>query len=173
MIPFKKNSIAALVLLSIATTFLSGCRDNRTAVSITAYNHMKDLSIAGLYVNGVMGPNASADGGGGAETCCILLPNIWRPGLTVKIWWEYDGMIADLIPPPPPAEISVPIPEYKTPDKLQIHFYKDRIKIVVSPCSPYHPFYPMSKEDLAPWEASGTKQSMAETARRGGGSIDC
>ena len=170
-----QRTITLMVLLfsAITASLLGGCSENKTSVSITGYNHMEDLSIGVFYINGVMGPRASANGGGGAETCCVSIPKVWRPGLAVKIILEYDGPNADSIPPSPAGEIFVPIPEYKVASRLQVHFYKGSIKIVVSPCSPRHPFYPMSKDELAPWKASSSKQSMVEAAQRGGGSLEC
>lgn len=168
----KLSRHAVLIFSLISMNAITGCRDRATAVSITAYNHTKNIYIGRFYVDGIMGPNVYPESGGG-ETCCVQLPNVWRPGLSVRIWWEYDGLVAESIPPSPPAEIVVPIPEYKIASRVQVHFYQKDVKVVVSPCTPDHPYYPMSKIDLAPWAAIGTRVSMKETVRRGGGSIDC
>ncbi|MTV54493.1 DUF3304 domain-containing protein [Massilia buxea] len=166
------SSIKNFCLTLIASLLMVGCGERTTAVSITGYNHTTDISISEFYVNGVMGPNVDSESGG-AETCCVAIPTVWRPGLAVKIWWKYDGFTEETTPASPSAEIAIPIPEYKVPGRLQVHFYREKIKIVVSPCSPQHPFYPMTKDDLAPWKASSTKESMAEAAKRGGGSVEC
>ncbi len=166
------NRIDSFLLAILSSILMVGCGERTTAVSLTGYNHTTDISIAEFYVNGVMGPNVDSESGG-AETCCVAIPTVWRPGLTVSIWWKYDGFTAETTPPSPAAEIRLTIPEYKVPGRLQVHFYKEKLRVIVSPCSPQHPFYPMAVDELAPWKASGTKASMAEAARRGGGSIEC
>lgn len=152
---------------------LAACRPETTGVGITSYNHMKRDHIYTFTVNGAMGPNASPESGG-KESCCVAIPNMWRPGLKVKIAWEYDTYQNDRNSPLPPQEAEVEVPRYTKPGTFQVHFYPDnKIKIVVSNCFPGHAFYPMSKEDLLPWEPRETKEAALAAAKRGGRSNDC
>ena len=155
------------------TAALSGCDGGKTSASITGYDHMKDISIASFSVNEGMGPNVSAEGGG-KETCCVLIPREWRPGIKLKVTWEYDKLPGDPTPLPPAQKAEVDLPKYKMPGQLQVHFYNNhKIIVVVSDCSPAHPFYPLSPNDLAPWVSSSSKDEMREAAQHGGGAIDC
>jgi hypothetical protein len=134
---------------------------------------MKNLSIHTFTVNGAMGPNVRPESGGG-ETCCVSIPKQWRPGLKAKVAWEYDQKEEVASPLPEDQTAEVDIPEYHFIGAVHVHFYdKHKIKIIVSKCSPEHPFYPMSAADLAPWQPSGTKEDRREAAQRGGGSVDC
>jgi hypothetical protein len=160
----------ALMMLIFTT---SACSDSTIPASIRGYNHMKDLAINIFSVNGAMGPNVDTESGGG-ETCCVSLPEQWRPGLKARVSWEYDQMEDAPNPLPANQTAEVEIPRYPFGGSLQVHFYANhKVKIVISPCSPEHPFYPMNASDLAPWESSGTKEDAREAAQRGGGSVDC
>jgi len=65
---------------------------------------------------------------------------------------------------------EVEFPTYPHPDAIQVHFYEnDKVKIVVSKCSPEHPFYPLSLEDLLPWKPLSSKSEYRKSA----GPIDC
>lgn len=162
--------IAASMIVFVTT---SACSDATIPASVRGYNHMKDLSVHYFTVNGTGGPNVRPESGGG-ETCCIRLPKRWKPGLKATVAWEYDQKEGDRRPLPENQKAEVDIPEYPFGGSFQVHFYaKHKIKVVVSPCSPEHPFYPMKAIDLAPWEPDGTKEDAREAAQRGGGSIDC
>src|SRR5450830_1084360 len=133
---------------------LSGCAEKTIAVSVAGYNHIKDESIAGFSVNGSSGHNISPEGGGGTQMCCVSIPKRWRPGLKATVTWEYGYSSRDPVPPFPPQEATVDIPEY-TPENLgnvQVHFYPNRrIKVVVSKYGLGHPKHPLPQEDWAPW----------------------
>jgi hypothetical protein len=65
---------------------------------------------------------------------------------------------------------EVESPKFARPDAIQAHFYEnDSVKIVVSKCSPEHPFYPLSLEDLLPWKPVSSKSEY----RKPGSPIDC
>ncbi|MDQ8582533.1 DUF3304 domain-containing protein, partial [Klebsiella aerogenes] len=71
---------------------LTACRDyNRDGMSgadINVYNHGPD-AIVSMQANGYGGPGANPYGGGGGF-CCVMVPDVWRPGLTAKITWTSD-----------------------------------------------------------------------------------
>jgi len=167
-----KFLLSALAIIG-GVLMTSACSDATVPVGLRGYNHMKDLTIHVFTVNGTMGPNVSTESGGG-ETCCVSLPRNWRPGLKAKVSWEYDQKEGAANPLPKSQAAEFDIPEYPFGGSLQVHFYpKHKVKIVVSPCSPRHPFYPMTSADLAPWSPSTTKEVMRDAAQRGGGSVDC
>lgn len=170
----KIEKVRVCVVASIGCiVMISACSDATIPASIRGYNHMKDLSIHIFTVNGRSGPNVDTESGGG-ETCCVSLPKRWRPGLKAKVWWEYDQKEDSPHPLPENQTAEVDIPQYPYGGSLQVHFYaQHKVKIVVSPCSPAHPFYPLTGGDLAPWEPFGTKEEAREAAQRGGGSVDC
>ena len=152
---------------------LTACSEKMMPAGITGYNHTKDRSIFNFTVNDAMGSNLAPESGGGAESCCVMIPEKWRPGLKVTVDWGYQG--GTEIPPPPPPQVKVvEIPEYKHGGRLEVHFYDNhQVKIIVSPCGIEHPFYPMSNKDKLPWVASGTKQDSIDSHNRGGDIIDC
>ena len=171
----KKNRIICLrVAMSLICILpATACTDSTNTVSVRGYNHMKILAISGFTVNGAMGPNVDTESGGG-EACCVTIPSQWRPGLKAKVSWSYDQN--DDVQSPLPADQSaeVDIPEYRVVGAVHVHFYDEhKIKVIVSRCSPRHPFYPMRAADLAPWRPSDTKEDAREAAKRAGDSIDC
>jgi hypothetical protein len=162
------------VFLFTSILFVAGCGERMAPASVTGYNHTKNRAIANFYVNGAMGSNLNPESGGGAQSCCVSIPEVWRPGLKAKIAWRYDKDQGDPTPPPPPQELEVEIPEYKQPGKFQVHFYDDhKIKVVISSCLIEHPFYPMNPQDKLPWEADGTKEEAIASHKRGGMDNDC
>lgn len=169
----RKNACLHLVVSLICIFATTACSDSTNAVSLRGYNHMKVLAIRIFTVNGAMGPNVDTESGGG-ETCCVTIPKQWRPGLKAKVSWSYDQNDDVASPLPPSQTAEVDIPEYHFVGAVHVHFYeKHKIKIVVSKCSPRHPFYPMTAADLAPWQPSRTKEEARAAAQRGGGSVDC
>lgn len=161
------------VCLLFVGLVVAACKSGTTGVSIAGYNHMTRIPVAFFSVNGVGGPNVGAEGGG-KESCCVAIPDQWRPGMKVKVAWEYDTYQDDPTPPLPSQLSEVEVPEYKKPGVIQVHFYADhKIKVLISQCGPEHAFYPMSKEDLLPWSARATKEETLAAAGRGGKTDDC
>jgi hypothetical protein len=160
-------------ILLLACLVCVACNLPTTGVSISGYNHMKRIPIHFFTANGALGPNVGAESGG-KQSCCVEIPNEWRPGLKVRIAWTYDSYLDDPNPPLPPQEAVVDVPKYAKPGIFQVHFYPDhRVKIVVSSCLPEHAFYPMSKEDLLPWTPRESKADTAAAAKSGGWLNDC
>ncbi len=153
---------------------LASCSERTMGVGITGYNHSKVHPIFNFTVNGAMGSNLSQESGGGKESCCVMVPEKWRPGLKAKVAWVYDSDQGDPNPPPPPQEKEVEIPEYKNGGRLEVHFYANHeVKVIVSPCGIEHPFYPMSAQDKLPWIDAFTKEDAIESHNKGGTTIDC
>src|SRR5450830_1333762 len=136
-----------LLAVSIALS-LTACESASVPASVTGYNHSKINSIAIYSVNGAPGANINEESGGGHSSCCVSIPDKWRPGLTAEIKWVYDSEQTDPNPPPPSQTRIVDIPEYKKPGTFHVHFYDNhQVKVVISKCSIEHPFYPMSAQE--------------------------
>lgn len=137
---------------------IAGCKEATSAVTLRSYNHMTRTPIHYFTLNEGMGSNAMPEAGGGVS-CCVSLPKIWRRGLRAKLTWHYDKFDDDPRPLQSSQQVEIDIPEYKKPASVHVHFYENhRIKIVISHCSPGHPSYPLSAQDLMPWVTSGTKE---------------
>jgi len=140
----------AMLAAGLAVVMLSGCagsgvstRDNDRAyinASIGPVNHT-DQFLYGFRVNGAFGANANAYGGGLAGTCCVRLPRVYRPGLTVDI--DYDLTLDDGSKHNWKTKIGVPVEPYTEPGDVYVHFFpNDQIRVVVSnpgPRSSKHP----------------------------------
>jgi hypothetical protein len=149
------------------------CTPTTTGVDITAYNHMKRIPIHFFTVDGALGPNVSAEGGG-KQSCCVAIPKVWRSGSKIKIAWVYDSYLDDPNPPLPSQVVEMELPRYSRPGTLQVHFYAGhRVKLVVSSCRPGHAFYPMSAAELLPWTPRQSKEEADAAAMREGRLNDC
>jgi len=169
---YKLVTLSLLILTFILGT--GACSEKMMGTSVTGYNHSKIQPIFTFTVNGAMGSNLNQESGGGASSCCVSIPERWRPGLKATVVWVYDRDQGDPNPVPPPQEKVVEIPEYKHGGRVWVHFYDNHeVKIVVSPCSIGHPFHSMSEQDKLPWVADGTKQDSIDSHNRGGDRIDC
>lgn len=109
----------------VMALWLTGCRaspatEKTVGVTLTGLDHLEaHLSIQEFSVNGVSGQQA---GGGGSSVCCVSLPAVWRPGLTVKVKWGVTNW-------PHKAyswhERVVPVEQYDEMGDLHIHFLRD------------------------------------------------
>ncbi|MGV3345827.1 DUF3304 domain-containing protein [Enterobacteriaceae bacterium LUAb1] len=86
----RGSAVVISGLLAGCSPSQAGERDT-TAVSVGGYNH-----VAGQYVNwfSVNGYRATLTG----NSCCVELPDQWRPGLTAHIEWEVDPHPDEVIP---------------------------------------------------------------------------
>jgi len=151
-----KPFLSTLAITS--SLLLAACGEEKTTgVSYGGVNHT-DKNIVSVVVNGEGGVlDVIAHGGGGAEMCCVLISNKWRPGLKVTIKWQENGdwlldekgkeVLRDgrrIYVPAPWKERTVDIPEYKAIGMFFIHFFpNDEIKVAVSRVFPGHPNYPI------------------------------
>ncbi|AWV44690.1 hypothetical protein CD201_08980 [Hafnia alvei] len=142
--------------------FVSGCShasdDDYTAGDLRGFNHMVDSGVNSFTVNGYGGTLTG-------NSCCIMLPNKWTPGLKAHIEWEVDPNPNVILPPLGTDEFRtayaqhkakyqqhstiVDIPQYgKERCGLTVHFLPcDQVK-VTTVCSGYGtPNYPI-KEPL-------------------------
>ncbi|GAB2934704.1 DUF3304 domain-containing protein [Hafnia psychrotolerans] len=75
--------------------FVSGCSqasdEGYTAGDLRGFNHMADSGVNSFSVNGYGGTLTG-------NSCCIMLPDKWRPGLKAHIEWEVDPHTAPPFP---------------------------------------------------------------------------
>ena len=83
---------------------VSGCAqssdDEYNAGNLRGYNHVAGQTVNHFSVNGYGGTMAG-------NTCCVMIPDKWSPGLTAHVEWEVDPQTAP------------PFPGYKDWDKYQ------------------------------------------------------
>ena len=86
------SSTGRAALTAIGLLMLMACRDHKldgmSGADLDVYNHGPD-SIVVVQVDGYGGPGANPYGGGGGY-CCVMVPNVWKPGLTAQVTWTSD-----------------------------------------------------------------------------------
>lgn len=79
----------------MAALLSAGCsqsaRSPSSAANISGINHVAGQTVNSFTVNGYGG---SLTG----NSCCIMLPDKWRPGLKANIKWESDPNANEPIP---------------------------------------------------------------------------
>ncbi|MFF7710195.1 DUF3304 domain-containing protein [Pseudomonas sp. NPDC007930] len=137
---------------------LGGCStadDGWAAGDLKSVNHVRGTAINWFSVNGYR-----ASGGGGS-TCCIALPNTWRPGMIADIKWEVDPNTREPLPELMDPEYRaayaiykskyrqyaarVEIPEYDHKRcGLTVHFLaRQQVKVTTSCRATWLPDYPI------------------------------
>lgn len=136
------TNLAMAALTACASSDLSTKDKNKDYfnASIGPVNHTSQY-LYGFQVNGAFGANAGAYGGDIAGTCCVRLPRLYRPGLTVDI--DYDLTLDDGSKHNWKTRKAVPVDPYTEPGDVYVHFFpNDQIRVVVSragPGSSQHP----------------------------------
>jgi hypothetical protein len=143
------------VLPGMLSAGCSTAGNDMAAGNLTSVNHVDGTAINWFSVNGYR-----ASGGGG-ETCCIVLPVKWRPGLMANIEWEVDpDRWADLPSFSDPNylsayakhkanyqryKVTVEIPEYQEKRcGLTVHFLPcQQVKVTTSCWAVSAPQYPI------------------------------
>jgi len=87
---FSSTGRAALTAFGLFV--LMACRDHSvdgmSGADLDVYNHGPDAIVV-VQVDGYGGPRANSYGGGGGY-CCVMVPNVWKPGLTAQVTWTSD-----------------------------------------------------------------------------------
>jgi len=147
----------------IVVSILIGCSDGKpmsgavaSQTSIAGYERpavvnpggVRGLNYTPHYIVGfsITGENGMSGGGpnilraegerpagGGAETCCIGIPEVWKPGMTVTIRWKV-GKVPDGKTPGIHYAAEVRIPQYakETGGMWAIFLPNDRVKVMVN-----------------------------------------
>ncbi|WP_084085020.1 DUF3304 domain-containing protein [Cupriavidus sp. USMAA2-4] len=156
-----------LIAACLTSCLLASCASNSGGLStrdddkryinaaIGPVNHTGQF-LYGFTVNGQFGANARAYGADIASTCCVRLPRVWRPGLTIDI--RYDLTLDNGSKHNWKTKKGVPVESYTEPGDVYVHFFpNDEIRVVVSnpgPRSTLHPIpYP-----TRPYDPTGDKR---------------
>ena len=127
------------VLLILLAQVLSACqgKEESSPTGIVGYNHT-DTTIVQFLINGGNGDSAlRPHQGGGSTSCCVMVPDHWRPGLKVEISWTNDLKNYH--------KKIVPIPKYEKVGDLTVHFLRNGdVKIFVTHIFLGHPDYPLT-----------------------------
>ncbi|WP_312584436.1 DUF3304 domain-containing protein [Atlantibacter sp.] len=128
-----------------------------SAANISGINHVAGQTVNSFTVNGYGGTLTG-------NSCCIMLPDEWKPGLKTRIEWEVDPNSNVILPPLGTDEFrkayalhkskyqhhstTVDIPKYDQACGLTVHFLPcNQVKVTTS-CYGYGaPEYPV-KEPL-------------------------
>jgi len=151
------NLAAALSVLLLSACAGSGLstRDADTKyfnASIGPVNHT-DQYLYMFSVGKKTSVGAGAYGSRNAGSCCVRLPVVYRPGLTVDV--TYDLLINDDKDDNWKTKTGVPVEPYSEPGSLYVHFFpNDQIRVVVSRPGAWstkhpipHPINPDQKRD--------------------------
>ncbi|MDB5892956.1 MAG: hypothetical protein JWQ88_487 [Rhodoferax sp.] len=131
-----------------------------SAVSMRGYNYTEE-GVQEFYVNGARVSNLPPHGGGGADACCAMLPNVWKEGMTVNLDWTIGHYT---VPWTQRKDLSVEeerrccwsertlqqtvsIRRYDKPSTLQVFFLLgDKLEVWVSPYDLGHPDHPSGRK---------------------------
>ena len=128
-------------------------------VDLSGVHHLGDkFNVADFYVNGFGGGNVGREGGGGASTCCVLLPRTWRPGLSVEVRWSVGDWTNENR-----AELEagnfdsvagmgyiarVPVERYEVAEHVWVHFFAGgKARVVSSMPGAGGPKHPIQDDD--------------------------
>lgn len=141
--------LVRFALLLLAIILVAGCRNNASiganfdGVGINGTQQLgRCFSIGEFYVNGYYGGNVGWEGGGGSNTCCVMLPKVWRPSLSVDLKWTVVDRSEEN---PEETEkgiykslkyshfrAQVPVEKYESPEQLNVHFFPDgRARVLI------------------------------------------
>jgi hypothetical protein len=136
-----------------AGVFNVACSEDTSPLQagVTGYNHT-EKSIGYYTVSSGDGKGGGievgfldAGAGGGGLTCCVLVPRVWPPGMTVKVTWESWTKKT-----PQTLTRVVPVPKYdaKTAGSLNVHFlYNGEVKVFITKYSLGHRDYPLKGKE--------------------------
>ncbi|MFC7420941.1 DUF3304 domain-containing protein [Iodobacter arcticus] len=132
-------------------------------VSVDQVNYNADLEIkyTAFDVSGGNPKEAVAGGivvplaAGGAKSCCVNLPKVWRPGIKIKVeWQEADKEIRPEI-----YRQTLELPRYQKPGDVYLVFYPEhQLEVLASPVEPSHLDWP-GKIKAPPLEACMQKNT--------------
>jgi hypothetical protein len=139
------------------TVFGSACSEESaseesatTSVDLTGYNHtVKGIGRYSVSVDGKSGTEAGYLGpgqGGGGYTCCVSVPSVWRPGMTVIVHMTTTGEHGE----EKTITRVVGVPKYDSRDVgfVAVHFlYSGEIKVFVTKYLLGHRAYPLKGKE--------------------------
>ena len=162
-----RSAIAGMVL---AVTLLAGCDASEDAakpvagkpsganasVLIDSVNYMHERGVQYTLYDLAKTPPVPIGGSivvmlasGGEKNCCLNLPNVWRPGIKVRLDWQESDRERTY---PEKYSRDLEIPRYAMPADLYVVFSPPHeVELVVSQAEPGHPDWRGSIKKT-PWE---------------------
>ena len=144
-------SIAAVILIALtgcATRSTDTDRGSSAIAGVGIVNHTGQF-IYSASANGAGGGNMSAWGAGSPSTCCVIIPRVWHPHMTVRVRWNMPIGIKDVI-----KEKIVEVEKYDRLGDVYLNFFpNDEVRVVVSRNGPRADDFPIphrGKPDDAP-----------------------
>lgn len=135
-------------------------QDSFASVGLTGVQHIgPNFNVSSFYVDGYYGSNVGRGGGGGSDVCCVLLPKLWRPDLTVELRWKVGDWSKENRSEIDAENYSsitfqdfkarVPVEKYDRPAQIYVHFYADgKARVVSSGVGSRNPKHPILVDDL-------------------------
>jgi len=143
-----KRWLFAIFCASLLSTACSK-KPATTSLELTGYNHTEQG--IGSYSVSIVGGEGTGAGyldsgsGGGGFTCCVSVPTIWQPSMTVTVKWDGWEKGAEKT-----LTRVVPVPKYdaKTAGTLDVHFlYSGEVKVFVTMYTLGHRDYPLKGKE--------------------------
>lgn len=95
--------------------------------------------IYSASVNGAGGGNMTRWGAGVASVCCASIPDVWHPGMKVRVRWDMPNGHTHNI-----KETVVEVEKYNEPGSIYLHFFpNDQVRVIVTNLDPNHPEHPI------------------------------
>lgn len=126
------------------------------AVSVLGVHHLGyNYSIPEFYINKYGGSGIQREGGGSGVVCCVMIPKVWRPGLSVQVRWKVEDWSQEDRSEIEAGDFSsvtlrgiyiaqVPIEKYEKTGDLYLHFFSEaKVRIFPSLHSPLSSLHPV------------------------------
>ena len=136
------------LLAMLAVLNLSACagldladeplRRNTAPAQVGVVNHTGNY-IYSSSIDGTGGGNMGRWGAGIASVCCASIPEVWYPGMKVRVRWDMPDGHTHIV-----KEKIVEVEKYDETGSIYLHFFPDdMVRVVVSPVGPRHPNHPI------------------------------
>lgn len=143
-----KRWLFAMLCASLLSTACSK-EPATTSLELSGYNHTAQ-GIGSFSVDIVGGESGGAGyldagAGGGGFSCCVAVPTVWQPGMTVTVEWQAWVKGAEKT-----LKRVVPVPKYeaKTAAFLNVHFLRSgEVKVFVTRHTLRHRDYPLTGKE--------------------------
>ena len=127
-----------------------------SSVSVDSVSYRHDRSMKYTLFDLSQNPPSAVGGeivgrlaSGGSKGCCLALPNVWHPGLKVRVEWAESDHERSY---PDKYSHDLEIPRYDHPSDLYVVFYPEhQVEVVVSRGEPGHPEW-QGRVKETPWD---------------------
>lgn len=152
--------VMALVLAAgCSSSPISSPKRNFSAAALVGVHHMSSaFNVMEFFVDDHSGSNVGREGEGG-DVCCVMLPWVWRPDLTVEVRWivgdwskevvsefsrrNYSSIVTEGI-----YVARVPVEAYSETGDLYVHFFPGgKVRVVTSGSGAASPNHPIARND--------------------------